>query len=89
MQTLGRLRPALSLSKFLDSLSVNLYRPGMKPLEFVGSTQDDLKNFPAEARRDTGFQLNFVQVGQEPADWKPMKTLGSGAMEIRIHREGE
>jgi phage-related protein len=61
----------------------------MKPLEFVGSTQDDLKNFPAEARRDAGFQLNFVQMGQEPADWKPMKTVGSGAMEIRIHREGE
>lgn len=61
----------------------------MKPLEFVGSSQDDLRNFPAEARRDAGFQLNFVQVGQVPADWKSMKTVGSGAMEIRIHREGE
>ena len=61
----------------------------MKPLEFAGSSQDDLKNFPAEARRDAGFQLHFVQTGQQPSDWKPMKSVGSGAMEIRIHREGE
>lgn len=61
----------------------------MKTLEFMGSSQDDLRNFPAEARRDAGFQLHFVQTGQEPSDWKPMKTVGSGAMEIRIHREGE
>lgn len=61
----------------------------MKPLGFAGSSQDDLKNFPAEARRDAGFQLHFVQAGQEPSDWKPMKIVGSGAMEIRIHREGE
>jgi phage-related protein len=61
----------------------------MKDLEFIGSSQDDLKSFPAEARRDAGFQLHFVQMGQEPADWKPMTSVGSGVMEIRIHREGE
>ena len=61
----------------------------MKDLEFIGSSQEDLKAFPAEARRDAGFQLHFVQMGQEPTDWKPMKAVGSGAMEIRIHREGE
>ncbi len=61
----------------------------MKTIKFVDSSQDDIRNFPAEARRDTGFQLHFVQVGQEPSDWKPIKVVGSGAMEIRIHREGE
>lgn len=61
----------------------------MKDLEFVGTSQDDLKNFPAAARRDAGFQLHYVQMGQEPSDWKPMKTVGGGAMEIRIHSEGE
>lgn len=62
---------------------------GMKPLEFAGSSQDDLKNFPAEARRDAGFQLRFIQMGLAPSDWKPMKAVGSGVMEIRIHRDGE
>lgn len=61
----------------------------MKDLEFIGTSQDDLKDFPAEARRDAGFQLHYVQIGQEPSDWKPMKTVGRGVMEIRIHREGE
>lgn len=61
----------------------------MKELEFLGTSQDDLKNFPAEARRDAGFQLHFVQMNQKPSDWKPMKTIGPGAIEIRIHKEGE
>jgi phage-related protein len=50
----------------------------MKELEFIGSSQDDLKSFPAEARKDAGFQLHFVQMGQEPADWKPVKAIGAG-----------
>ena len=48
-----------------------------------------MKNFPADARRDAGFQLHFVQAGQQPFDWKPMKTVGSGVREIRIHGNGE
>ena len=61
----------------------------MKDLEFLGSSQEEIRKFPAETRRDDGFQLHFVQMGQEPSDWKSMKTVGSGAMEIRIHKEGE
>jgi phage-related protein len=61
----------------------------MKPLEFLGTSQDDLKNFPAEARRVAGFELHFVQQGLMPADWKPMPQVGQGAMEIRIHVLGE
>ena len=77
------------LYKFIDIISRNLYIPGMKPIEFVGSSQDDIRNFPAEARRAAGFELNFVQMGLTPSDWKPMKTIGPGVMEIRIHKEGE
>ena len=61
----------------------------MKPLEFAGSSLDDLKGFPAEARRAAGFELSFVQRGLEPSDWKPMKEVGAGAREIRIHVLGE
>jgi len=45
----------------------------MKPLEFVGSSLDDLREFPAEARRAAGFELGFVQRGLDPSDWKPLK----------------
>ncbi|MGH9871971.1 MAG: type II toxin-antitoxin system RelE/ParE family toxin [Pyrinomonadaceae bacterium] len=61
----------------------------MKPLRFVGSSLDDLRNFPAEARRQAGFELYAVQRGLEPTDWKPMNVIGAGVSEIRIHVLGE
>ena len=48
-----------------------------------------LRSFPAEARRETGFQLDAVQRGLMPDDFKPMPAVGAGAYEIRIHVEGE
>ena len=61
----------------------------MKPLQFIGSSLDDLRAFPAEARRAAGFELTFVQQGLMPSDWKPMKEVGPGVMELRIHALGE
>jgi len=61
----------------------------MKPLNFVGSSLDDLRNFPDEARRAAGFELRAVQSGLEPSDWKPMQVIGPGVNEIRIHVLGE
>jgi phage-related protein len=55
-----------------------------KPVEFRGSALDDLRAFPASARREAGHQLDQVQHGREPDDWKPMTTVGPGAQEIRI-----
>jgi phage-related protein len=55
-----------------------------KPLHFIGSSLEDLRAFPEEARRDAGFNLNFVQRGLEPSDWKPMKTVGAGVKELRV-----
>ncbi len=61
----------------------------MKRLVFVGSSLEDLKEFPNEARRAAGFELGFVQRGLAPSDWKPMKEVGAGVREIRIHVLGE
>lgn len=61
----------------------------MKTLRFVGSSLDDLKNFPAEARREAGFELDAVQRGLMPADFKPMLAVGAGAYEIRVRVLGE
>lgn len=61
----------------------------MKPLEFVGSSRADLRSFPSEARRAAGFELSFVQQGLAPTDWKPIKEVGPGAIEIRIRAQGE
>lgn len=61
----------------------------MKPLRFVGSSLDDLKNFPAQARREAGFELDAIQRGLMPSDFKPLLAVGAGVYEIRIHVEGE
>ena len=55
-----------------------------KPVEFRGSALDDLRTFPASARREVGYQLDQVQHGNEPDDWKPMPTIGQGVREIRV-----
>ena len=59
-----------------------------KPVVWVGSTQEDLRRFPEEARRRAGYELHQVQIGLAPSDWKPMSTVGSGVREIRIHAGG-
>lgn len=61
----------------------------MKSLEFIGSSLDDLRAFPAEARRAAGFELGFVQQGLDSSDWKPLSEVGAGVREIRIHILGE
>jgi phage-related protein len=61
----------------------------VKALRFLGSSLDDLRNFPDEARRAAGFELRAVQNGLEPSDWKPIQVIGPGVKEIRIHVLGE
>jgi phage-related protein len=55
-----------------------------KPVEFLDSALDDLRAFPLGARREAGHQIDQVQRGLEPDDWKPMNTVGQGVREIRI-----
>ena len=56
----------------------------LRPIEFRGSPLEDLRSFPQAARRVAGFQLDQVQRGREPDDWKSMNTVGRGVREIRI-----
>jgi phage-related protein len=52
-----------------------------------GFILDDLRDFPKSARRETGFQLDKVQNGEDADDWKPMPTVGNGVHEIRVRDE--
>ena len=58
-----------------------------KPVEFRGTSLSDLRDFPEKARREAGFQLDQVQNGLDPDDWKPMTTVGAGVKEIRVKDE--
>jgi len=60
----------------------------MKPITFLGDSLEALRAFPHAARRESGLQLDRVQRGLMPENWKPMKTIGAGVTEIRVRVEG-
>ena len=56
----------------------------IKPIEFLGDSLQRLRAFPNDARQDAGYQLDRVQHGLQPDDFKPMPTIGKGVEEIRV-----
>lgn len=60
-----------------------------KTLRWVGRSLEDLCDFPRDARREAGHQLHLVQLGLDPDDWRRMKSVGPGVVEIRIHNDAE
>jgi len=56
----------------------------VKPIEFLGDSLRNLREFPDDAKRDAGYQLDRVQHGLQPEDFKPMPTIGKGVEEIRV-----
>ncbi len=56
----------------------------MKCIEFRGGSLSDLRNFTPTARREVGYQLDKIQSGLSSDDAKPMPTIGTGVMELRI-----
>ena len=60
----------------------------LKPAIFLATSLDDLRRFPVGARKEAGHQIDLVEQGEDPDDWKPMKSIGSGVKEIRIRGEG-
>ena len=56
----------------------------MRPIRFLGDSLKCLRDFPQAARHDAGFQLDKIQRGEQPDDFKPMPSIGRGVEEIRI-----
>jgi phage-related protein len=63
-------------------------KPKQKPVEFLSSSLDDIRDFPETARREAGLQIRRVQYGEQPDAWKPMPGIGAGVQEIRIRDDG-
>lgn len=59
----------------------------MKAACFIGTAREDLAAFPESTRRRAGYDLFMVQVGRDPADFKPLPNVGPGAYEIRVRDE--
>ena len=60
----------------------------MKRIEWRGDSLARLREFPREAMREAGYQLERVQAGREPRDWKPMRSVGPGVNELRVRVGG-
>lgn len=56
----------------------------MKEITFFGDMRDRIREFPGDARIRAGFELREVQKGNDPSEWKPMKSAGPGVREIRV-----
>ena len=56
----------------------------MKLLSFFAGSRDDYMDFPASIRNEAGFQLDRVQRGLDPEDWKPMTIIGPNVKEVRL-----
>jgi phage-related protein len=61
----------------------------MKPLHWVGSTLDDVKEFPEEVRSEVGFSLYLAQLGEKALNAVPMVGFGSSkVLEVVIDDSG-
>lgn len=56
-----------------------------KSLVFLGSSLKDLRDFPSGPKQDCGYQLDKVQHGQQPDNFKPISTVGPGVEEIIVN----
>ena len=64
--------------------------PDPKPLAWVGSALDDLRDLPDEVRSDIGFALFDAQCGGKSGLAKPLKGFGgAGVLEIVEAFDGE
>jgi len=61
----------------------------MKEIIWLGSSLKELRLFPPDAKQQAGYQLDNVQNGLKPDDFKPMTSIGQGVEEIRINEGGQ
>ena len=83
-----RRTPLASQAMLVIASLVFLYQDGydyiMKPVRFLGNSLECLREFPKDARQNAGRQLDQVQRGKQPDDFKPMPLVGKGVEEIRV-----
>lgn len=61
-----------------------------KPLVWIGSCREDLKDFPDKVMRVMGFALAEAQVGKKHPDAKPLTGFsGAGVLEVVEDYDGD
>jgi phage-related protein len=61
----------------------------MKPMHFVGSALDDVRDFPEEVRSEVGYSLYLAQIGDKAINAIPMVGFGgANVLEVIIDDNG-
>ena len=61
----------------------------LKSLKWLGQSRKIVQSFVKAVRAQIGYQLYRVQQGLMPTDYKSMVSIGTGVLEIRLHRPHE
>ncbi|WP_322744709.1 type II toxin-antitoxin system RelE/ParE family toxin [Cuspidothrix issatschenkoi] len=62
----------------------------IKPLEWVGSSLEDLKEFPEEVKGEIGYALYLAQIGDKHPNTKPLKGFkGASVLEVVEDFDGD
>ena len=62
----------------------------LKPVEWIGSSLEDLKDFPEEVQQNVGYALYVAQCGDKHLSAKPLKGLkGAGMVEVVEDFDGD
>lgn len=62
----------------------------MEPVDWIGSSLEDLREFPAQAKRNIGYALDKAQRGGKHADAKPLRGFGDASvLEVVENYDGE
>ncbi|APB32469.1 protein of unknown function DUF891 [Gloeomargarita lithophora Alchichica-D10] len=62
----------------------------VKPIQWVGTSLEDLKNFPEKFKLEIGYALYLAQCGEKHPSTKPMKGFkGAGVLEIVESHDGD
>lgn len=65
-------------------------QPILKPVEWVGSSQKDLRGFPDAVKEEVGFALYQAQLGEKHVAAKPLRGFrGSGVLEVVEDHDGD
>lgn len=59
----------------------------MKSITFLGDSLSCLRQFSDDIKHDIGYQLDKIQRGLQPDDFKPMPIIGQGVEELRIRND--
>src|SRR5262245_29804203 len=64
--------------------------PARKPLRWIGSSLEDLSQFPGAVKKAMGHALHLAQLGQKAPNAKPLRGYrGAGVLEVVEDHDGE